>query len=114
MRCRPRVILFKTPLEPDPYSETLGTEYEVEFMPVLQETYVVEELKTVLKDGGGWEGVVVSSKRGAGGYLAAAAAAEAEAESQRSYGAWLSSDSQILIRSVISLFSLYALTLSRV
>jgi hypothetical protein len=89
MQCRPRIILFKTPLEPDPYSDTLGSEYEVEFIPVLQETYVVEELKTVLRGGGGgWEAVIVSSKRGAGGYIAAAAAVDAEAESQRSNGAW--------------------------
>lgn len=114
MQCKSRVILFKTPLEPDPYSETLGSEYEVAFIPVLQETYVVEELKAVLRGGGGgWEAVVVSSKRGAGGYIAAAAA-EAEAEPQRSIGASSISDSQILIRSVISLFSPYTLTLSRV
>ncbi|WVR03342.1 hypothetical protein IAU60_000333 [Kwoniella sp. DSM 27419] len=72
------VILFKTPspdAEHDPYARCLATtSYRPVFVPVLDETYDGTALERILEgDGaeGHWEGVVITSRRGAEGWVRA-------------------------------------------
>lgn len=75
----PRIILYKTPppsQQPDPYLhrfEEAG--YATEYIPVLKEEYQVDGLSNLLSrpgDTDGWAGVVITSKRGAEGWVKAA------------------------------------------
>mgnify|MGYP002718868649 CR=1 FL=1 len=81
---RSTVVLFKTPVHGvqgenggeaaggDPYAETLRQGgFDTAFVPVLQEEYHLEEVCAVLQSDEEWEGVVVTSKRGAEGWVRA-------------------------------------------
>ena len=75
-RKRGRVVLFKTPNERDTYDLDLrGEGYEPTFIPSLSEEYDVKELVGMLRGGGEWEGVVITSRRGAEGWVRAVKAA---------------------------------------
>ena len=67
------VILFKTPSHPfasDPYHLLAQDAYEPKSIPVLKEIFLFEQLKRVVEQGvGGYEGVVIMSRRGAEGWV---------------------------------------------
>ena len=70
------VILFRTLTQPfasDPFHLLLAQgPYEEKSIPVLNETYVVEELTRIVERGpDGWEGVIIMSRRGAEGWVQA-------------------------------------------
>ena len=68
-----RVILFRTPSPDDAYISTFRRAgYDPTCIPVLIEAYETDGLAELLRDGGdGWDGVVLSSKRGAEGWVRA-------------------------------------------
>ena len=73
----PRVVLFKTQSEvngSDAYRESFGQAgFEVQYIPVLQEEFHVDELEQYISDKKtNWAGVVITSKRGAEGWVQAA------------------------------------------
>ena len=73
----PIVLLFRSPTSPptsDPYHVLLTRHgYAAEPIPVLTETFRVDELGAIIEDGPGkWEGVVMMSRRGAEGWVRAA------------------------------------------
>jgi uroporphyrinogen-III synthase len=73
----PRVVLFKTQSEvngSDAYRESFAQAgFEVQYIPVLQEEYHVDELSQLISDSeADWGGVVITSKRGAEGWAQAA------------------------------------------
>jgi len=71
---KPPVILFKTPADPvasDPYYAALSRNYTPYFVPVLQETFHLDDLCTVLSGSRKWEGVVMTSRRGAEAWVQA-------------------------------------------
>ena len=100
----PRIVLLKTPPSPsadqnDPYrSQFENAGYEVDYVPVLKEEYQIEELSRLLLGddngngsgggevgeagaaGGEWAGVVITSKRGAEGWIKAAEACSSTQE----------------------------------
>jgi uroporphyrinogen-III synthase len=78
------VLLFKTPTEPleaDPYHQTLSEDFEPYFVPVLAEEYHIDELRAVFREHERWEGVVITSRRGAEAWVQAAEL-EVEAKSR--------------------------------
>jgi uroporphyrinogen-III synthase len=73
----PRVILFKTQSQAngtDTYQDTFAQAgFEVQYIPVLQETFHLDELSHLISDQDkGWGGVIITSKRGAEGWIQAA------------------------------------------
>jgi uroporphyrinogen-III synthase len=73
----PRVVLFKTKSEvngSDAYRESFAQAgFEVQYIPVLQEEFHVDELSQLISDSeADWGGVVITSKRGAEGWAQAA------------------------------------------
>ncbi|WVW81494.1 hypothetical protein I302_103488 [Kwoniella bestiolae CBS 10118] len=72
-RTRTPIILFKTPSPSDPYTQTLAsTSYDTRFIPVLEETYDTSLLTPILESGSEkWEGVIITSRRGAEGWVRA-------------------------------------------
>ncbi|WWC85536.1 uncharacterized protein L201_000400 [Kwoniella dendrophila CBS 6074] len=67
------IILFKTPSPSsalDPYNKILSsTSYDPTFIPVLEETYSIDDLQPILKAGPSrYEGVIITSRRGAEGW----------------------------------------------
>lgn len=71
------VWLFKTPLAAgldDAYASTLrDAGYKCRYIPVLQEVFRTAELETVLCEGDHWDGIIITSKRGAEGWVRSAA-----------------------------------------
>lgn len=71
----PQVVLFKTKNEVngfDAYHDTFAQAgFEVRYIPVLQETFHTDELIQFISAKKNWGGVVVSSKRGAEGWIQA-------------------------------------------
>lgn len=73
----PRIVLCKTASSNedgvDAYREAFETVgLQVQYIPVLQEDFRLDELRAVLQDGNGrWAGVVITSKRGAEAWLKA-------------------------------------------
>jgi len=70
------VILFKTPSDPlssDSYHQTLSSVYDPHFVSVLIEEYHTDELCQLFREqeGGEWEAVVITSRRGAEGWIQA-------------------------------------------
>ncbi|WRT63608.1 uncharacterized protein IL334_000531 [Kwoniella shivajii] len=80
------VILFKTPSSSssssslssssasnDPYTQALSsTNYQPTHIPVLEERYDTAELASIIQRGGDeWEGVIITSRRGAEGWIQA-------------------------------------------
>ncbi|WVQ64561.1 uncharacterized protein L199_002728 [Kwoniella botswanensis] len=70
------VILFKTPSPSsslDQYTQSLSsTSYQPTFIPVLEETYDTTSLVPILEGGSeDWEGVIITSRRGAEGWVRA-------------------------------------------
>ena len=73
----PRVVLFKTESEVNGYDAYIQTfaqaGFEVRYIPVLQEEFHVDELSQSISDKkADWAGVVITSKRGAEGWVQAA------------------------------------------
>jgi uroporphyrinogen-III synthase len=73
----PRVVLFKTKSEvngSDAYRESFAQAgFEVQYIPVLQEEFHVDDLSQLISDNRtDWGGVVITSKRGAEGWAQAA------------------------------------------
>jgi uroporphyrinogen-III synthase len=73
----PRVVLFKTKSEvngSDAYSESFARAgFEVRYIPVLQEEFHIDELAQLISDKKtDWGGLVITSKRGAEGWVQAA------------------------------------------
>ena len=71
---KPPVILFKTPADPvssDPYYAALSSNYTPYFVPVLQETFHLDDLCTLLTGRTEWEGVIITSRRGAEAWVQA-------------------------------------------
>jgi uroporphyrinogen-III synthase len=72
----PRVVLFKTQSEgngSDAYKESFAQAgFEVRYIPVLQEEFHVDGLSQLISDKErDWGGVVITSKRGAEGWVQA-------------------------------------------
>ena len=70
----PPVILFKTPADPvasDPYLSALSEKYTPYFVPVLQETFHLDDLCALSTGNKEWEGVVITSRRGAEAWVQA-------------------------------------------
>lgn len=74
-----QVILFKAPLPPhniasDPYYQLLRKQgYEPTFIPVLEESFEAQEIESVLLGRqGAFDAVIITSRRGAEGWLKAA------------------------------------------
>jgi uroporphyrinogen-III synthase len=72
----PRVVLFKTQNGingSDAYRESFAQAgFEVQYIPVLQEEFHVDELSQLISDNRtDWGGVVITSKRGAEGWVQA-------------------------------------------
>ncbi|WWC67098.1 uncharacterized protein I206_101005 [Kwoniella pini CBS 10737] len=70
------IILFKTPspsYELDSYTKILSkTKYNSTFIPILEETYHINELISIIEEGSNkWEGVIITSKRGSEGWIKA-------------------------------------------
>lgn len=71
---KPPVILFKTPADPvasDPYYAALSSNYTPYFVPVLQEVFHLDDLCALLTGSKEWEGVVITSRRGAEAWVQA-------------------------------------------
>jgi len=73
----PRVVLFKTESEVNGYDAYIQTfaqaGFEVRYIPVLQEEFHIDELSQFISDkNADWAGVVITSKRGAEGWVQAA------------------------------------------
>ena len=76
---RIRVILFKTPVpaceedsRTDPYHTILSSGgFLPSLVPVLEDTYHLDALREVLVSKEEWQGVIVTSKRGAEGWTRA-------------------------------------------
>lgn len=70
-----RVILFKAPGssdEPDPYRLRFeSASYRLGYVPVLQEFFDTAELSGLLSESDNWAGVIITSKRGAEGWIKA-------------------------------------------
>lgn len=72
----PQIVLFKTKSEvngSDAYRESSAQAgFEVQYIPVLQEEFHVDELSQSMSDNRtDWGGVVITSKRGAEGWTQA-------------------------------------------
>jgi uroporphyrinogen-III synthase len=70
----PPCILFKTPAEPlsgEPYHFTLQPAYSPRFVSVLAEEFHPDRLAGILDEEKEWEGVIITSRRGAEGWLEA-------------------------------------------
>ncbi|ODO01947.1 hypothetical protein L198_02678 [Cryptococcus wingfieldii CBS 7118] len=89
------VILFKTPnssLADDPYHAALSrpclsSQYQPHWVPVLQETYSIDELVPFLEDGPiQWEGIIVTSRRGMEGWVRAVQAHLAQQSGHKGKG----------------------------
>ncbi|ORY25159.1 Uroporphyrinogen-III synthase HemD-domain-containing protein [Naematelia encephala] len=74
---RTPIIIFKRPLDiivSDPYFVDLyaSGEYEPHFIPVLTETFKTDGLRDIISKGGAaWDGVIITSKRGAEAWIKA-------------------------------------------
>jgi hypothetical protein len=73
----PKVVLFKTPSTAtgnDTYQNSFAQAgYDVQYIPVLQEAFHLDELCHIMRNNDTtWGGVVITSKRGAEGWLQAA------------------------------------------
>ena len=82
------VILFKTPSDPvssDQYLQTLSPAYQPHFIPVLEEKYHLDSLLTILQQEKEWEGVVITSRRGAEGWIKAVKAFKENHQSKSGY-----------------------------
>jgi uroporphyrinogen-III synthase len=75
----PQIVLCKTASSNedgvDAYREAFETVgFQVQYIPVLQEDFRLDELRAVLQDRNGrWAGVVITSKRGAEAWIQAVA-----------------------------------------
>ncbi|WWD06084.1 hypothetical protein V865_004169 [Kwoniella europaea PYCC6329] len=94
---RPRsipVVLFKTPSPSsslDPYTQSLSsTSYQPTFIPVLEETYDTSSLVPILEGGcEHWEGVIITSRRGAEGWVRAVSESRASSSKKgKGKGRW--------------------------
>jgi len=73
----PQVVLFKTQSVvngKDAYQESFAQAgFETQYIPVLQEAFHIDELTQLITDkNANWGGVVITSKRGAEGWIQAA------------------------------------------
>ncbi|WWC97312.1 hypothetical protein V866_004191 [Kwoniella sp. B9012] len=88
------VILFKTPSPSsslDPYTQSLSsTSYQPTFIPVLEETYDTTSLVPILEGGSeNWEGVIITSRRGAEGWVRAVSESRASSSKKgKGKGRW--------------------------
>jgi uroporphyrinogen-III synthase len=83
----PRVVLFKTPTTTngsDSYQESFTRAgCGVTYIPVLQETFHLDQLTRIILDGNPtWGGIVITSKRGAEAWIQAASTSEEDHSSE--------------------------------
>ena len=80
---KPAVYLCKTPpksIQEDTYQSAFAGYYDLHYISVLEETYILSELVDIIKDGPDqWEGVLMTSKRSAEAWISACSLVEDEA-----------------------------------